>query len=105
MQRVATAESLAEIGHYRNVLEHHGIRCYVRNEQLSGALGEVPFLECLPELWVLTDRDAPRAERLLRELREGVTERTGTWPCPVCAEVNEAQFASCWNCGTPDPSC
>jgi len=105
VQRVATAESLAEIGHYRNVLEQNGIRCYVKNEQLSGALGEVPFLECLPELWVLTDRDALRAERLLRELREGATERTGNWQCPKCGESNEAQFASCWHCGTSDPSC
>jgi len=98
MKRVATSESLAEIGHYRNILEQNGVRCLIKNEQLSGALGEVPFLECLPELWVLNDRDLDRAEGLLTELRR---ESTGgqDWRCQKCKEQNEAQFAVCWNCG------
>lgn len=100
MKRIATAESLAEIGHLRNVLEQNGIGCTVKNEQLSGALGEVPFLECLPELWVLRDSDAGRAERLIAELRQEAA--TGdNWRCPQCKEENEAQFAACWNCGRP----
>jgi len=102
MQRVATSETLAEIGHYRNVLEQNGIRCFIKNEQLSGALGEVPFLECLPELWVLSDRDAGRAEALLKSLREDTGGRAAAWRCPGCGEDNEAQFAACWNCGAQD---
>jgi len=99
MQRVATAESLAEIGHFRNVLEQNGIRCFIRNEQLSGALGEVPFLECLPELWVVSDRDVQQAEHLLADLR-GVPEGKGeAWRCAGCGEDNDAQFGACWNCG------
>lgn len=103
MKRIATAESLAEIGHLRNVLEQQGIACFIRNEQLSGALGEVPFLECLPELWVLDDGDTSRAEVLLAELRREVTDAS-SWHCPNCSEVNEAQFAACWNCGRRDSS-
>lgn len=100
MKRVLQSEFLAEISHFRNVLEQQGIRCVIRNEQLSSALGEVPFLECLPELWVLIDNDLERAERLLGELRR---ESTGgrNWRCPNCNEDNEAQFAVCWNCGKP----
>ena len=103
MKRIATAESLAEIGHYRNVLEQAGIACLIRNEQLSGALGEVPFLECLPELWVVNDTEAGCAESMIAELR---SESTGgsPWRCPHCREENEAQFAVCWNCGTADKS-
>ena len=102
MKRIATAESLAEIGHLRNVLEQNGIGCTIKNEQLSGALGEVPFLECLPELWVLNDRDLKRAETMLGELRK---EATGghPWRCPGCGEDNEAQFAVCWKCGNDSP--
>jgi len=98
VKRIATAESLAEIGHLRNVLEHNGIGCTIRNEQLSGALGEVPFLECLPELWVLRDSDLDRAERLIAELRQESAEGA-SWRCAYCNEENEAQFAACWNCG------
>lgn len=103
MKRVATAESLLEIGHWRNVLEQNGIACLVKNEQLSGALGEVPFLECLPELWVVADADRERAESLLADLRRDEVAADGAgaaaWTCPHCKEDNEAQFAACWNCG------
>ena len=102
MKRVATSETLAEIGHLRNVLEQNGIRCFIRNEQLSGALGEVPFLECLPELWVQSDRDKPLAERLISDLRAAPVGATDPWTCPQCRETNEAQFAACWNCGAQD---
>jgi hypothetical protein len=101
MKRIASAESLAEIGHYRNMLEQQGIACLIRNEQLSGALGEVPFLACLPELWVIDDADSARAEAILAELRRE-TEGGSSWRCPNCEELNEAQFAACWNCGRSD---
>jgi hypothetical protein len=100
MKRVTSSESLAEIGHYRNVLEQNGIRCMIKNEQLSGALGEVPFLECLPELWVINERDLERAENLIADLsRETVGGEI--WHCSRCDQDNEAQFAVCWNCGEP----
>jgi hypothetical protein len=100
MKRLLQSEFLAEIGHFRNILEHNGIGCVIRNEQLSGALGEVPFLECLPELWVLDDKDLERAERVLRELRHEA-DAGKSWRCPHCREDNEAQFAVCWHCGKP----
>jgi hypothetical protein len=100
MKRVTSSELLAEIGHYRNVLEQNGIRCMIKNEQLSGALGEVPVFECLPELWVLNDDDLDRAEKLIRELRFDGPKGT-PWVCPNCSEENDAQFAACWNCGKP----
>ena len=58
MRKVHTAESIIEIAHLRNVLEQAGIACYVRNERLGGAVGEIPFVECWPELWVLRNGDA-----------------------------------------------
>lgn len=97
MKRVLQSEFLAEIGHFKNVLEQNDIPCVIKNEQLSGALGEVPFIECLPELWVVDDDDLDRAERLLSELRRDATSGT-TWRCPRCGEDNEGQFAVCWNC-------
>jgi len=102
MKRLYSAESLAEVGHYRNVLEQSGIACFIRNEQLSGALGEVPFLECLPELWVLNDADLEQAERVLAELQRDIPGDKKPWHCPDCGEENEAQFAVCWNCGAAD---
>jgi hypothetical protein len=101
MKRLVTHESLAQLGHLRNVLEQSGIRCLIKNEQLSGALGEIPFLECLPELWVVRDTDLAAAEALLRGLRQDAAP-AASWICAHCGEVNEGQFAACWRCGAAD---
>ncbi len=98
MKRVTANESLAYVGHIKNVLEQSGIACVVKNVQLSGGLGEIPFLECLPELWVLADEDLPRATELLQAL-EAPPGDAAEWRCNACTELNEAQFAVCWNCG------
>lgn len=103
MKRLLQSEFLAEISHFKNVLEQNGIQCIIKNEQLSSALGEVPFLECLPELWVLRDADLERAERVLSELRRDAPAGI-SWRCPHCKEENEPQFAACWHCGKPAPT-
>lgn len=100
MKRVVRAWTLAEIGLYRTVLEQNGIDCMIKNEQLAGALGDVPFLECSPELWVLNDADLAQAERLVEELKQPVVG--SAWRCPHCGEDNEAEFAVCWKCSRPD---
>lgn len=101
MRRVHTSESLAAIGHARNVLERAGIRCTVRNETLSGALGEVPFLECLPELWVVHDDDLIEAQRILDDLAVAPADAPA-WSCLGCGETNDGAFAACWRCGRAD---
>ena len=58
MKRLTAHESLAHIGHLKNLLEQSGIACIIKNDQLSGGLGEIPFLDCLPELWVLQDEES-----------------------------------------------
>jgi len=101
MKRLLSDESLAYLGHLRNVLEQAGIDCVLKNEQLSGGLGEIPFLECLPELWVLRDGELERARALLADL-ERVEPAADEWVCAACGESNEGQFAACWHCGRAD---
>ena len=98
MHRVYTAESLVEVAHVRNVLETAGIRCVLRNDRLAGVLGEIPFVECWPELWVETPGEERRARALIAEaLRKGPAGPP--WDCPGCGERIEPQFAVCWRCG------
>ena len=101
MKRVARHESLAFLGHLRNLLEQSGIDCMIKNEQLSGGLGEIPFLECQPELWVLRDEQARSAEALLGEIQQAAASAPA-WTCSACGESNEGQFAACWACGRAD---
>lgn len=101
MKRVTSSDSLAEAGHLKNLLEQAGIECFIRNEQLSGGIGEIPFLECAPELWVLDDARAADAARLI-EAAKAPAENTTSWRCAECGELNEGQFAACWRCGAED---
>lgn len=105
MKRVFATTSLADIGHLKNLLDQDGIRCFIKHEQLSGGLGDLPFLDCQPELWVYKDAEASRAEALIKDaLREGPGESGSPWTCASCGESNDAQFAACWRCGTSDRS-
>ena len=103
MKRLVAHESLAHVGHLKNLLEQSGIACLIKNDQLSGGLGEIPFLDCLPELWVVRDEDLARAEALFETIESTPAERED-WRCPQCGETNEGQFAACWQCGVPDAS-
>lgn len=102
MRRLTTNESLAHITHLKNVVEQAGIACEIRNAQLSGALGEIPFLECLPELWVVSEGDLTRAKEILAELEKPLPNAP-EWRCRSCKELNEPQFGACWNCGSSAP--
>lgn len=101
MRKVHTAESIIEVAHVRNVLEQAGIACYVRNERLGGAVGEIPFVECWPELWVLRNGDALRARGLIDSLQAVGTPHPD-WICAECGERVEGLFDACWRCSAPD---
>jgi hypothetical protein len=74
------------------------IVCLVRNDELSTALGEIPFVECYPELWVVDDEVFPRARLLLDQWLSEMSMEQGAWRCAGCGEVLEGQFESCWKC-------
>ena len=93
-----TLAEQAQAGLLKDLLEKEGIACIIKNEQLFAALGEIPFLECAPQLWVVDDEVWPRAKLLLDGwLRED--QSAETWICPSCGEQLEGQFGSCWKCG------
>lgn len=81
--------------HWKNVLESHDIDCFIKNENLSGAAGELPPTECWPELWLIDDGHYPKARQLL-----DADEKTQlSWTCSGCGELLEGQFDRCWSCG------
>jgi putative signal transducing protein len=102
MKRLFTATNSidgANIEMLKGLLEEAQIRCMIRNEYLSSAMGEVPFLESSPELWILNDEDYLRASALLQTWRTTRIEVHGPWACTHCGENIEGQFTSCWQCG------
>jgi hypothetical protein len=100
MKKLTTSPSLVTINHYKNLLESEGIACRIKNEHLGSIVGEMPFVEVWPELWVINDLDVDRARQLIDE--DITAESPGvTWKCKRCGEENEGQFGACWNCGRP----
>jgi hypothetical protein len=99
MKKLTSAPSVVTIHHYRNILAAEGIPSEIRNEHLGSILGEMPFTDTWPQLWVRNDLDFDRA----RQLIDGSADEApgAPWRCEKCGEENEGQFAACWNCGTP----
>ena len=99
MKKLTSSESLITINHYKNLLASEGIPSEIRNEHLGSILGEMPFVEPWPEIWVTNDLDFDRAEQLISSV-EAESPGAG-WRCKSCGEDNEGQFAACWNCSSP----
>ncbi|MEP6608877.1 MAG: DUF2007 domain-containing protein [Burkholderiaceae bacterium] len=99
MRLLARADNLLQASIWADTLRAAGIRCDLRNTALSGALGEIPFLECAPQLWLRLDSDEPRAREILQRLQQPLREPL--WTCSGCGESSEPQFGSCWQCGAP----
>lgn len=83
----------------KDLLAQEGVTCVVRNEQLFVGLGEIPFLELFPELWVIDDEVYPRAKLLLDAWLQEQELGGEPWTCRHCGEQLEPQFGACWKCG------
>ncbi len=97
MKKLTSAESLITINHYKNLLASEGIPTEVRNQHLGSIMGEVPFFETWPQLWVINDLDYDRATQLIKAA--DAESPADAWKCPRCGEENEGQFGACWSCG------
>ena len=99
MKKLNSSESLVTVHHWKNILEGEGIRCEIRNQHLGSVMGEIPFVEVWPQLWVVNDLDFDRASQLISD---AIADESPAepWVCSKCGEANEGQFAACWNCGT-----
>ena len=99
MKKLTSSESIITINHYKNLLESEGIPSSIKNEHLGSIIGEMPFVEVWPQLWVINDLDFDRAKQLIDAAIADESPQA-SWQCRQCGEENEGQFSACWNCGT-----
>ena len=92
------------VGHYQSVLESNDIATFMKNQFGTSGAGELPFVEVVPQLWVLNEADAGRAKALINELSDPEGgEQPKAWICPKCGTSQEAAFTHCWKCSSPRP--
>jgi hypothetical protein len=96
--KVFESFDFSRVGQMQSLLEAHGIRTFIRNQYGSSVMGEVPFVEVVPQLFVLRHQDVERAIELLRnDLPEPATGEN--WKCAACGADVDAVFSCCWRCG------
>lgn len=101
MKRLFSSPDLIQAAQLKDALEREGVPCLLRNDLLGGLAPEVPFTETFPEVWIQNDDDLTKAESIKSDWkRQAALPSTGPWVCPKCGERLEAQFSSCWSCGT-----
>jgi hypothetical protein len=94
---------LSLVGRMQSLLESEGIRTFLKNEFSSGVLGELPFVEIVPQLYVIEQSDVAKAKSLIGSA-SNVADAGPGWQCASCKEMVEGNFDTCWNCSTEKPA-
>lgn len=102
MIKVFESFDLSFVGQLQSLLEAHGIRTFLKNQFSAGALGELPFVEICPQLYILAERDLEQARMLLQVVPRG--PEPADWDCAACGARSEGNFAQCWQCGAARPA-
>lgn len=89
------------VGQMQSLLESHDIKTFLKNQFGFGGTGELPFVETVPQLFVINDADAPRAQELL-EVELKAAEPRKAWTCKDCGMEIDGSFTDCWNCAEQD---
>jgi len=96
VRKLFTANNILEAQLLDLMLRQDGVNSHVKNDSLQSGVGEIPFVEMWPEVWVLDDRHWVKATEILRQFRQA--RSTDEWVCPHCKETNPGTFETCWSC-------
>ena len=98
MLRVYRASDLPSAHLLAGLLRRSGIDARVLNENAQGGLGDIPFGEVYPEVWIVHPQDKLSAQRIIAEFERAPAD-AGLVFCRDCAEENPGNFELCWKCG------
>jgi len=101
MKRVHIAPTLLDAQLAADALSSLGITTHILNANAAGALGELPFMQAQPEVWIDDDRQERHAREALADFLSPAPGEEKT--CPHCGEHNPGNFLSCWQCGCALP--
>jgi hypothetical protein len=101
MKELFREKDFTRVGYFQGILEAEGIPTFVRNQDTTTFLTEVPIPEFYPALCVMNDEDYEEAVRIIRDciVKDSVSSETEV-QCPKCRESNPGNFETCWACGS-----
>jgi hypothetical protein len=94
---------LVTVSELKDQLEAAGIACFMNNEVSAQLFPDVPRNESTPEVWIEDDSRLDEALKIKADWLSPRPPDAPAWTCPKCGEKSEAQFTSCWKCGTARP--
>jgi hypothetical protein len=106
MRKIYENVEFTQVGYFQSILEEAGIPSFLKNLGASAGMGEIPFIEVFPELWVVNDEDYERAIEVLEPYYQPQAEPVNApnWSCPSCGVEVEGNFEECWKCGSSRPA-
>ena len=102
MIKVFESFNFSQVGQAQSLLEAQGIETFVRNEFASSVMGEIPFIEVCPQLFILDAQEETRARELLKSFE--TIPLASDWLCPHCGQEVDGPFGQCWQCGQLRPA-
>lgn len=104
MKELFRERDFTVVGYYQTVLEGEGIATFIRNQNLTNMVTDVPIPDFFPALCVMEDEDYERATEILKSHVRAAEQPTGAdWKCAACGEENPGTFEVCWSCGGGRP--
>lgn len=104
MIRLYAAANLQDAHIVLGLLHSEGISARILNAAAQGGLGEIPFTQAYPEVWIADGHDATRARAIVARFEAAPTDSPAVRRCPACGEESPGSFALCWQCGGALPA-
>ena len=100
MKKLYTFNNISQAEILKSMLSSENIETYIKNKHIQSLLGQIPFTEGMPEIWILNDEAYEKSQNILNDfLKANENNHLSEWRCSHCDEINESQFYVCWNCG------
>ena len=90
---------MIELAPFEFALKVADIEFSIKNEFASGAIGDLPFTEVWPELWLINDNQFEQADEICKRIQQEAEQNNVDWTCTQCEEINASSFEFCWSCG------
>lgn len=100
MFKIYSAGNIQDAYLVQGLLNEAGIETRILNEFAQGGVGEIPFTQAYPEIWLINESDIKKANKLLSHF-ESRHQQIEELICNQCNETNPDTFEACWHCGNP----